>query len=58
MYTMEKKYIVPTTKFISIDAEDMIALSGGDVSNTEKEAGDAMTQRQQGGNSIWDTWSN
>lgn len=54
---MEKKYIVPTTKFISIDAEDMIALSGGDVSNTEKEAGDAMTQRQQG-NSIWDTWSN
>ncbi len=60
---MKKMYIIPTTKAFSFNAESLIATSfkvdnSDDNAITGNNGDDAWTQRQQGGNSLWDTWSN
>lgn len=62
--TMKKIYIAPSTKAVCLNTESLIANSftGGTGTggiDTGSEGGSVEdTRRQQGGNSLWDTWSN
>ncbi len=58
---MKKTYIIPTTKGINLAFENALLVDSltGNEGTIGNGSGDVEeTRRQQGGNSLWDTWSN
>lgn len=69
---MKKSYIIPNTKLIQLSAEESILLTvSGGSSESETPGGfnpgtggsqggdyEGDLTRRQGGNSLWDNWSN
>lgn len=53
MNKMKKNYIIPTAKSIRLDAETLIALSGGDTSETPMGGGSSMSNERTPSHSIW-----
>lgn len=53
MKKMKKAYIIPAVKNIQLDLEALVALSGGELSNTEKGGGSTMSNQRDASSSIW-----
>lgn len=51
---MKKTYFIPKSTLLSLNSEEMIALSG-EITEINPEEGDGEDTRRQG--SLWDSWN-
>lgn len=58
---MKKTYIIPSAKPIVLNAKESMLIGNSiDINEGSGDVDGGFTQKQnqQGGNSLWDTWSN